>query len=66
MTTHEHSRDDGGSIGARTEAATLFARAVNHESADSATRLNCIAARLALQVSMVPSPQPVNRCRRTR
>jgi len=56
MTAHEHSRDDGGAIGARTEAATLFAAAVNHESANSETRLNCIAARVALQVSIVPSP----------
>jgi hypothetical protein len=56
MTTHQHSRDEGNAIGARAEAATLFAAAVNHESANSATRLNCIAARVALQVSMVPSP----------
>jgi hypothetical protein len=56
MTAHEHSPDDGGSTGARTEAAALFAAAVDDESADSATRLNCIAAGVALQVSMVPSP----------
>jgi len=56
MTTHQHSRDDGGAIAARTEASALFAAAVINESASSATRLNCIAARVALQVSIVPSP----------
>jgi hypothetical protein len=56
MTTHEHSRDHGAAIGARTEAAELFAAAVINESASSATRLNCIAASVALQVSIAPSP----------
>lgn len=61
MTTHESSRGDGTAIGARTEAAALFAAAVINESASSATRLNCIAARVALEVSIVPSPQQLVR-----
>ena len=56
MTSHEHSRGNGVAIGARTEAAALFAAAVADESASIATRLNCIAARVALQVSIVPAP----------
>lgn len=58
MTSHERWRDDGVAIGARSEAAALFAAAVADESASIATRLNCIAARVALQVSIVPPPPP--------
>lgn len=56
MTAQQGSIEDGVAISARTEAAALFAAAVANESASTATRLNCIAAWVGLQVSLVPSP----------
>lgn len=41
---------------ARTEAATLFAAVAKDESVNSATRLDCIAAQLALRAAIRPVP----------
>jgi hypothetical protein len=53
--TFEHSRQPGSPLGARAEAAALFAAAITDEAASTAARLNCLAAQLALQVSSMPA-----------